>query len=524
MKNKKDSLPLALRLGLGFSAVLSMMAIVTFSGVYKIDSVRKNLERVSLLSQEVTSAGIMRNSVQDMSISLRDSVLTDSQELFELAKGESKKQMGKYTDAKDDLKTTHEKLNLTSEEIAANIKINEMKAYAEPIIQQVLDLREKGKIDQAKELLVYEASTAMAMWWGSLSDFIEEREKQLDLSTAEANTESRELLWLIVIMSVAALIASIVIATIITKRLLGELGAEPSEVKAFAEAIGQGEFYRKDQIGMVNPSSIMQSLINMANQLRDTVISVRSSADSVATGSEQLLEGNSSILDRTGLQASAITETAAAMEELGSTVKQNTENSTHADSLAHKASLVAERGGSAMENVVRTMREINISTKEISEIVTVIDSIAFQTNLLALNASVEAARAGEQGRGFSVVASEVRGLAQRSATASQTIRSLITQNSERVEEGTALVESAGKTIKEIVESISSVSHIMTEISAASQEQSAGVDSIRRAMVQMDKATQTNALIVSQNQEASIHLKEQAIELQKTMQIFKLEEC
>jgi aerotaxis receptor len=224
---------------------------------------------------------------------------------------------------------------------------------------------------------------------------------------------------------------------------------------------------------------------------------------------------------RTEEQASSLEETAASMEQLASTVKQNSENAKQADQLATNASHVALKGGQMVANVVTTMTSINDSSKNIANIINVIDGIAFQTNILALNAAVEAARAGEQGRGFAVVATEVRNLAQRSAAAAKEIKSLIDDSVKRVENGTHQVNDAGMTMQEIVNSIKHVADIMTEITAASQEQSSGIDQVNQAVMQMDEVTQQNAALVEEAAAAAESLEQQARELTGAISIFKI---
>ena len=240
----------------------------------------------------------------------------------------------------------------------------------------------------------------------------------------------------------------------------------------------------------------------------------------MATASAEIAEGNNDLSARTEQQASALEETAASMEQLGATVKQNADSASQANQLAMSASTVAVKGGEVVSQVVQTMKGINDSSRKISDIIQVIDGIAFQTNILALNAAVEAARAGEQGRGFAVVASEVRSLAGRSAEAAKEIKSLINASVERVEQGTTLVDEAGVTMTEVVDSIRRVTDIMGEISSASKEQALGVAQVGEAVTQMDQTTQQNAALVEEMAAAS-SLKSQAQELVATVGAFKL---
>lgn len=266
---------------------------------------------------------------------------------------------------------------------------------------------------------------------------------------------------------------------------------------------------------------LFKSLSQMNLNLKATVLDIHNNAGMVRQAAGEIASGNMDLSQRTEEQASSLEETAASMEELASTVKQNSENAKQADQLATDASHLAFQGGQLMANVVTTMTSISDSSKDIVNIINVIDGIAFQTNILALNAAVEAARAGEQGRGFAVVATEVRNLAQRSAAAAKEIKSLIDDSVKRVENGTLQVNDAGKTMQEIVTSIKHVADIMTEITAASQEQSSGIDQVNQAVTQMDEVTQQNAALVEEAAAAAESLEQQARELTGAISIFKV---
>jgi methyl-accepting chemotaxis protein-1 (serine sensor receptor) len=268
-------------------------------------------------------------------------------------------------------------------------------------------------------------------------------------------------------------------------------------------------------------ASLLRSLSEMQAQLRQLVNRVRENASGLEQASVEIAQGNQELSGRTEEQAAALQVTASTMEQLGATANSSADGARQASELAIAARDVATRGGAAVERVVTTMRGINDGSRKIAEIISVIDGIAFQTNILALNAAVEAARAGEQGRGFAVVATEVRSLAGRSASAAREIKSLISASVEQVEEGSRLVDVAGSTMQEIVESIHRVSDLVGEISTASDEQRAGVVQVGREVGRMDQVTHQNAALVEQGAAAAESLKQQAHELVESVAGFRL---
>jgi len=315
-----------------------------------------------------------------------------------------------------------------------------------------------------------------------------------------------------------AVVLGILLASLATRSITRPIRQAASS----AEAIASGDLGQAIEVqGKDEAARLLQALSVMRENLARIVSNVRQSADGVATGSAEIAKGNSDLSMRTEQQASALQETAASMEELSSTVKQNADNAKQANQLAQSASTVAIQGGEVVAEVVETMRGINDSSKKISDIISVIDGIAFQTNILALNAAVEAARAGEQGRGFAVVASEVRSLASRSAEAAKEIKNLINDSVSRVEQGNTLVDQAGVTMNEVVSSIRRVTDIMGEISAASSEQSQGVSQVGEAITLMDQATQQNAALVEEMAAAASSLKTQAQQMVGAVSVFKL---
>ncbi|WP_136516059.1 methyl-accepting chemotaxis protein [Geomonas edaphica] len=333
--------------------------------------------------------------------------------------------------------------------------------------------------------------------------------------------EMNKMKWQIIGGTAALAILIVVFAWFVARRIKEALDQAIGASKRIAsgDLTAQIVVNSKDETG-----ELLASLKEMNEGLAHIVGDVRNGAESIATATEEIAAGNADLSQRTEEQASALEETASSMEELTSTVKQNADNAQAANQLAINASGVAVKGGEVINRVVRTMESITDSSKKISDIIGVIDGIAFQTNILALNAAVEAARAGEQGRGFAVVAAEVRSLAQRSAAAAKEIKSLIEDSVAKVQDGSRLVEEAGRTTQDIVTSIKRVTDIMAEISAASIEQSSGIEQVNTAITQMDDVTQQNAALVEEAAAAAESLEEQAQQLVSVVARFTLEQA
>ncbi|OZI35131.1 methyl-accepting chemotaxis protein [Bordetella genomosp. 1] len=341
-------------------------------------------------------------------------------------------------------------------------------------------------------------------------------EQQATITSAKTNFDRA-------LMAVAAAVVLALLLMIIARIVFGRLVVRPLiEAGQHFDRIAAGDLTARVDVRNSNEiGQLFAALKRMQESLTRTVSQVRRGVDEINVGAQEISAGNTDLSSRTEQQAASLEETAASMEELASTVKQNADNARQANQLAASASDVAERGGSAVSEVVHTMEAISGSSRKISEIVSVIDGIAFQTNILALNAAVEAARAGEQGKGFAVVAGEVRSLAQRSAQAAKEIKVLIEDSVSKVGTGSQQVERAGNTMQEIVASVKRVTDIMGEISAASEEQSSGIDQVNRAVAQMDEVTQQNAALVEEAAAAAGSLQDQAQRLAEAVAVFKI---
>jgi len=323
---------------------------------------------------------------------------------------------------------------------------------------------------------------------------------------------------LAVALALLAAIAGIGIS--IYRSVMRQIGGEPAVALKAMNDVARGDL--SVHLRSPVPGSLMAGLATMIGSLRDTVTQIRRSTDSIATASGEIAVGNNSLASRTEQTASSLQQAAATMEQLTQTVRQTSQSASEANTLATSAAQGATNGGDVVSRVVTTMDEINASSRKITDIIGVIDGIAFQTNILALNAAVEAARAGEQGRGFAVVAGEVRSLAQRSAAAAREIKSLIGASVERVEAGGQLVSEAGGTMQGIVDGVHRVSDIIQEITRASAEQASGISQVNTSVSALDQMTQQNAALVEESAAAAESLKDQARQLAQIVQVFQLE--
>jgi methyl-accepting chemotaxis protein len=334
----------------------------------------------------------------------------------------------------------------------------------------------------------------------------------------ETSASNKQLMSLLILIGV---VVGLAVGILCAWRISRSIAMRLRSVVAVAQNVALGDLRSHiEVVGRDEISELQRALNDMNHSLSRTVGEVRLGTETIMVATQQITAGNMDLSSRTESQASSLEETASAMEELTSTVKQNADNAHHANRMATAASEVALRGGAVVSKVVDTMTSINESAKRIVDIISVIDGIAFQTNILALNAAVEAARAGEQGRGFAVVAAEVRNLAQRSASAAKEIKTLIGDSVEKVGAGTKLVDQAGATMDEVVESVKRVTAIISEIAAASQEQNAGIEQVNKAISEMDNVTQQNASLVEQSAAAAESLQVEAGNLAQVVSVFK----
>ncbi|CAN0619114.1 Methyl-accepting chemotaxis protein I [Burkholderia multivorans] len=347
--------------------------------------------------------------------------------------------------------------------------------------------------------------------------------ERLQVTAAQATFDAAQTRfhWFVA-LAIAGCLVTLGAAALTWWSLQRAIGMPLAQALEHFRAIADGDLStRVDVHSSDEMGQLMAGLQSMQGKLLQTIGKVRESSRSIDTAAHEIAAGNMDLSQRTEEQAASLEETAASMEELTSTVRQNAENAKQANQVVSTAALLTEQGNQATQEVVQTMRGLSESSGKIAEIITVIEGIAFQTNILSLNAAVEAARAGEQGRGFAVVANEVRSLAQRSATASREIKELITDSLKRVETGATQVDRATETMTDILASVRKVHDLMGEITAASEEQSKGIEQVNQAVAQMDQVTQQNAALVEQATAAAHSLEEQAGHLEAVVSVFRV---
>ena len=383
---------------------------------------------------------------------------------------------------------------------------------------QAMKLKDAGEAEQASQLVQQSYKPSVVAYLQTLRDFVELQKQQSEASQAHMATASQATVQMASVAVVVLLVCIVVGAYV----LIADIQRALAQARTLADSIAAGDLSQQQNVVRGDEfGELLRALYAMSASLARIVQQVRHSTDSIAVASSEIASGNHDLSIRTEQTSSNLQQTATAMEQFTSTLQQSAGSASQASSLAVGASQVARRGGEVVAQVVHTMQDIHHSSQKIADIIGVIDGIAFQTNILALNAAVEAARAGEQGRGFAVVAGEVRSLAGRSADAAKEIKRLIGASVERVDSGARLVESAGSTMDEVVQSVQRVADMIGEITAASQEQSAGVAQVNQSVGQLDQMTQQNAALVEQSAAAAQSLRAQAEQLAQAVAVFKL---
>ncbi|MBP7413539.1 MAG: MCP four helix bundle domain-containing protein [Giesbergeria sp.] len=508
------NLKIGTRLGVSFAAVLLFLVAVLAMGLNALVNTRANMDAISASHAKEGTTNIMLDNIRDIyGAASTIVVLTDpaqiQQHMAQVAAARAR-----YTQAKTDLaqrvQTESGKVLMAEVETAL--------AAAAPQSDHLFELTQKNLRDEATVHLLTKVQPSFQAVIRALDKLIalETELAQKEEKNARAQYESARN-WMLGLGGLA-IVLGLAIAAHITHTITQPI----KHAVEVARTVAEGDLSSRITVNSQDETGqLMQALQHMNDSLASVVADVRSSTDSMATATTQIASGNRDLSSRTEEQASSLQQTAASMEQLTSTVKQNADNAQRANQLAVMASGVAVKGGGVVAQVVGTMDAISTSSHKIVDIIGVIDGIAFQTNILALNAAVEAARAGEQGRGFAVVAAEVRTLAQRSAAAAKEIKVLIDESVGQVEAGSKQVGEAGRTMEEIVSSVRRVTDIMGEISAASQEQTTGIEQVNQAISQMDQVTQQNAALVEEAAAAADSLQGQASHLMKAVSVFKL---
>ncbi|WP_292041596.1 methyl-accepting chemotaxis protein [Massilia sp. UBA6681] len=521
---KKKSLTIGTRLAVGYGAVFFLMIVLTalaISRVGNIDSILNHINDVNNVKQRY--AINFRGSVHDRAIALRDVVLAADPAAAAAPVKLIQVLDENYTRSAEPMDRLFRELNdILPAEKAALASIKEQERRTRPLIERVIALHAAGQAQEAAALLSQGAAPAFVDWLASINAFIDMQEKQNKLEAAGARKMASGFFGWMTLLCLGAIAVGATGAWIITRGLLRQLGGQPDYAASIVRAIAAGDLGVKIETAPGDSRSLLFAMKGMRDSLVAIVGQVRHGTLNMASVSTEIADGNRDLSHRTERQADTLEATTASVEQLTATVRQNADNARQANALAESASEVALRGGMVVSQVVETMASINDSSKRIVDIIGVIDGIAFQTNILALNAAVEAARAGEQGRGFAVVATEVRNLAQRSASAAREIKALIGSSVERVDAGARLVDEAGSTMNDIVASVRRVTDIMAEISRASAEQSAGIGQVNEAIGQMDEATRQNAALVQQATAAAAALEEEAERLAQVVSVFRLE--
>ena len=505
------------RLGLGFAVVLMLVAVIAALGVGGLRQIGTSVDAMTdrALAKERLAALWLKdtgkNSVRTFAL-----VATDDPQVQALLQKEISSTSKVITETQKRLEAMLD----TPGEQAIDDDIKARRTAYVDLRTAVLKLKADGQPGQAQTVTNQQLVPALAAYEASVSAMLAHQQAAIDESATAIDALYRAARATLIGLAALALALGCAMAWWLTRSITQPLG----EALRVAQTVAGGDLRVRVQVRSRDEvGQLLTALQVMSQNLGRVVGEVRTGTHTISDASSQIAVGNQDLSSRTEEQASSLEQTAASMEELTSTVKQNADNARQANQLATSASAVAVRGGAVVGQVVHTMGAINTSSRKIVDIIGVIDGIAFQTNILALNAAVEAARAGEQGRGFAVVASEVRNLAQRSAAAAKEIKGLIDDSVSKVAIGSHQVAEAGRTMEEIVQSVQRVTDIMGEISAASQEQTTGIEQINQAITQMDQVTQQNAALVEEAAAAAASLQEQAGSLAQVVGVFRLAE-
>jgi methyl-accepting chemotaxis protein len=514
---KISNLKVWARLALGFSIVLVLMVALAINGVVNMATMQEKMTRI------VESDNVKVKLVTDLRQSVMAAIINGRNIALMNDAAEIDAENKRLAANRAEYKVLSDKLSgmiSTDSEKADLDKIVATRAAAVDVVTKMTALVKAGEREQSNRVLLNELQPLQTRTVVAMDEMVSHLEQQVTAAAGQAAAAHQAARRQTLVITLLATLLGGAMAWLITRSLLRQLGGEPGYAADIAGRIANGELDVKVALHDGDRGSLLFAMDTMRAKLADLVGHVRQATHHIAHASSEIASGNADLSARTEVQAGSLEETASTMEELTSTVKQNADHAHTANELARTASNVAARGGDVVAQVVDTMGSINESSKKIVDIISVIDGIAFQTNILALNAAVEAARAGEQGRGFAVVAGEVRNLAQRSAAAAKEIKLLIDDSVGKVDTGARLVDQAGMTMSEVVDSIGKVAEIMADISAATSEQTHGIEQANRAIMDMDGVTQQNAALVEEAAAAAQAMQQQAAELAKLVSVFR----
>jgi len=510
------------QLTLSFGVLALLVLLASSVAVWGLNGASENFnDYVHGVNMRAKLAEQVRTAVDSRAIAARNLVLVTTPADIALEKAAALEAHKTVQESLGKLKETVSRSDVPPAVKNLVTEIDKVEQAYGKVALDIINLAVSGQREQATTKMNAECRPLLAALIAKTNEYSVATDKRAAAMVKEAEEEFQWQRSLLLGACLLAFAAAAAAGVLITRSLTRALGAEPAELSLAAQRVAEGDL--SDMQGLANalPGSVLASLGTMQKSLVAIVAEVRHASDSIATGSMEISTGNTDLSQRTEEQASSLEQVASTMEEFSTTVRNNADNAKQADQLAQNAATVATQGGGVVTQVVKTMKDINDSSRQISDIIGVIDSIAFQTNILALNAAVEAARAGEQGRGFAVVASEVRNLAGRSAEAAKQIKSLIGTSVERVSQGTELVDQAGRTMQEVVSAIQRVTEMVAQIRGASAEQSTGVGQISQAISQIDQTTQQNAALVEESAAAAQSLEQQTRRLVDAVAIFKL---
>jgi len=505
------------RLGIGFGCILLILAVVICATNWFNHSQKNSLMAgLHLSALKGEQAATMKSVMLETGISIRSIGLLNDIGEMQKEQEKIKQQRRRYNSALRQLEASQ----LGDEEKAVMKEIAALDGKLDTAFKEATGRISAFDTDGAAAVFHTRIDPLTGQALAALNRLVEMQKANAEQFLAQSVQGDRQLMVVLFAIGGCAILLGAGCAILITRSVTAPLHGSVE----LARKVASGELGNTVLVeGKDETSDLLQALKDMNGSLLTIVGDVRKGTEAISIASGEIAAGNADLSARTEAQASSLEETASSMEELTSTVKQNADNARQANQLAVNASVVAQKGGNVVGQVVQTMGSIKDSSRKIVDIIGVIDGIAFQTNILALNAAVEAARAGEQGRGFAVVAAEVRNLAQRSAGAAKEIKALIDDSVGKVDTGSKLVDEAGNTMETIVTAIQQVADIMGEITLASQEQSSGIEAVNHAIAQMDEMTQQNSALVEQAAAAAASMQEQASRLAGAVSVFKLGE-